>query len=134
MYGHQLLYTQIPGHAHLDAIGAIVREELKALGFNVWYANVGGAVCDGIAMGHYDEVFRLASRELKRHAKDVSNRCGSGSTSSMVLPADAPEGEAQPGREAGTAGGCREIAWAPRPTLEREATETSRPARRNRKK
>ena len=45
--------TQIPGHAHLDKIGEIVRDELKALGFNVWYANVGGAVCDGIAMGHY---------------------------------------------------------------------------------
>lgn len=56
--------TQIPGHAHLDAIGAIVRDELKALGFNVWYANVGGAVCDGIAMGHYGMKYSLASREL----------------------------------------------------------------------
>jgi dihydroxy-acid dehydratase len=58
-------YTnQIPGHAHLDKIGAIVRDELKALGFNVWYANVGGAVCDGIAMGHYGMKYSLASREL----------------------------------------------------------------------
>ena len=58
-------YTnQIPGHAHLDTIGAIVCEELKALGFNVWYANVGGAVCDGIAMGHYGMKYSLASREL----------------------------------------------------------------------
>jgi dihydroxy-acid dehydratase len=56
--------TQIPGHAHLDAIGAIVRDELKAIGFNVWYANVGGAVCDGIAMGHYGMKYSLASREL----------------------------------------------------------------------
>jgi dihydroxy-acid dehydratase len=56
--------TQIPGHAHLDQIGAIVRDELKALGFNVWYANVGGAVCDGIAMGHYGMKYSLASREL----------------------------------------------------------------------
>lgn len=56
--------TQIPGHAHLDAIGAIVRDELKALGFNVWYANVGGAVCDGIAMGHFGMKYSLASREL----------------------------------------------------------------------
>jgi dihydroxy-acid dehydratase len=56
--------TQIPGHAHLDRIGAIVRDELKALGFNVWYANVGGAVCDGIAMGHYGMKYSLASREL----------------------------------------------------------------------
>ena len=56
--------TQIPGHAHLDRIGAIVCEELKALGFNVWYANVGGAVCDGIAMGHFGMKYSLASREL----------------------------------------------------------------------
>jgi dihydroxy-acid dehydratase len=56
--------TQIPGHAHLDKVGAIVVEELKSLGFNVWYANVGGAVCDGIAMGHYGMKYSLASREL----------------------------------------------------------------------
>ncbi len=56
--------TQIPGHAHLDRIGAIVCEELKTLGFNVWYANVGGAVCDGIAMGHFGMKYSLASREL----------------------------------------------------------------------
>jgi dihydroxy-acid dehydratase len=56
--------NQIPGHAHLDSIGAIVREELKALGFNVWYVNVGGAVCDGIAMGHFGMKYSLASREL----------------------------------------------------------------------
>jgi dihydroxy-acid dehydratase len=58
-------YTnQIPGHAHLDRIGAIVRDELKALGFNVWYANIGGAICDGIAMGHFGMKYSLASREL----------------------------------------------------------------------
>jgi dihydroxy-acid dehydratase len=58
-------YTnQIPGHAHLDKIGAILREELKELGFNVWYANVGAAVCDGIAMGHFGMKYSLASREL----------------------------------------------------------------------
>jgi dihydroxy-acid dehydratase len=56
--------NQIPGHAHLDKIGTIVRDELKALGFNVWYANVGGAVCDGIAMGHFGMKYSLASREL----------------------------------------------------------------------
>ena len=56
--------TQIPGHAHLDKVGAIVVEELKALGFNVWYANVGGAICDGIAMGHFGMKYSLASREL----------------------------------------------------------------------
>lgn len=58
-------YTnQIPGHAHLDKIGAVVRDELKALGFNVWYVNVGGAICDGIAMGHFGMKYSLASREL----------------------------------------------------------------------
>ena len=58
-------YTnQIPGHAHLDRIGAVVRDELKALGFNVWYVNVGAAVCDGIAMGHFGMKYSLASREL----------------------------------------------------------------------
>jgi dihydroxy-acid dehydratase len=56
--------TQIPGHAHLDRIGAIVRDELKSLGYNVWYTNVGGAVCDGIAMGHFGMKYSLPSREL----------------------------------------------------------------------
>jgi len=56
--------TQIPGHAHLDKIGAIVVSELKALGFNVWYANVGAAICDGITMGHFGMKYSLASREL----------------------------------------------------------------------
>ena len=56
--------NQIPGHAHLDKLGAVLREELKALGFNVWYANVGGAICDGIAMGHFGMKYSLASREL----------------------------------------------------------------------
>ena len=56
--------TQIPGHAHLDRLGAILSDELKALGFNVWYTNVGGAVCDGIAMGHFGMKYSLPSREL----------------------------------------------------------------------
>ncbi|MGA2961897.1 MAG: dihydroxy-acid dehydratase [Candidatus Korobacteraceae bacterium] len=56
--------TQIPGHAHLDHIGAVVRDELKALGFNVWYTNVGAAICDGIAMGHFGMKYSLPSREL----------------------------------------------------------------------
>jgi len=58
-------YTnQIPGHAHLDRLGAVLREELKSLGFNVWYANVGAAICDGIAMGHFGMKYSLPSREL----------------------------------------------------------------------
>ncbi|MFB3830108.1 MAG: dihydroxy-acid dehydratase, partial [Bryobacteraceae bacterium] len=56
--------TQIPGHAHLDRLGAVLKEELEALGFNVWYTNIGGAVCDGIAMGHFGMKYSLPSREL----------------------------------------------------------------------
>jgi dihydroxy-acid dehydratase len=56
--------TQIPGHAHLDVIGQIVKRELEKLGVNVWYTNIGGAVCDGIAMGHFGMKYSLASREL----------------------------------------------------------------------
>lgn len=58
-------YTnQIPGHAHLDVLGEVLRKELKRLGFNVWYANIGAAICDGIAMGHFGMKYSLASREL----------------------------------------------------------------------
>ena len=56
--------THIPGHAHLDILGDILRQELKQLGFNVWYANIGSAICDGIAMGHFGMKYSLASREL----------------------------------------------------------------------
>ncbi|MFA6378498.1 MAG: dihydroxy-acid dehydratase [Candidatus Omnitrophota bacterium] len=58
-------YTnQIPGHAHLDELGRIVKAELEKQGVNVWYANIGGAICDGIAMGHFGMKYSLASREL----------------------------------------------------------------------
>ena len=56
--------THIPGHSHLDQLGEVARRELKSLGCNVWYANIGGAICDGIAMGHYGMKYSLASREL----------------------------------------------------------------------
>src|SRR5574344_189853 len=56
--------TQIPGHAHLDKLGYILKEYLESLGVNVWYTNVGGAVCDGIAMGHAGMKYSLPSREL----------------------------------------------------------------------
>ncbi|RPI09127.1 MAG: dihydroxy-acid dehydratase, partial [Acidobacteriales bacterium] len=56
--------TQIPGHAHLDKLGAVLKEELESLGFSVWYTNVGGAICDGIAMGHFGMKYSLPSREL----------------------------------------------------------------------
>ncbi|EFK95886.1 Dihydroxy-acid dehydratase [sediment metagenome] len=58
-------YTnQIPGHAHLDKLGAILKKELEKQGVNVWYANIGGAVGDGIAMGHFGMKYSLPSREL----------------------------------------------------------------------
>jgi len=56
--------THIPGHAHLDILGEVLHKELKKLGFNVWYANIGAAICDGIAMGHFGMKYSLASREL----------------------------------------------------------------------
>ncbi len=56
--------NQIPGHAHLRALENIIHKELLRLGFNVWIANIGGAVCDGIAMGHAGMKYSLASREL----------------------------------------------------------------------
>jgi dihydroxy-acid dehydratase len=56
--------TQIPGHAHLDKLGEVLRRELESLGFSVWYTNIGGAICDGIAMGHFGMKYSLPSREL----------------------------------------------------------------------
>ena len=56
--------TQIPGHAHLEELGHILKKELEKLGVNVWYTNIGGAVCDGVAMGHFGMKYSLASREL----------------------------------------------------------------------
>ena len=56
--------THIPGHAHLDQIGAVVKTELEKHHVNVWYANIGGAICDGIAMGHFGMKYSLPSREL----------------------------------------------------------------------
>lgn len=56
--------TQIPGHVHLNVLGEKAVAALKAKGFNVWYANIGGAVDDGIAMGHFGMKYSLPSREL----------------------------------------------------------------------
>jgi dihydroxy-acid dehydratase len=56
--------THIPGHAHLDSLGNVLRVELERLGYNVWYTNVGGTICDGIAMGHFGMKYSLPSREL----------------------------------------------------------------------
>ncbi len=56
--------TQIPGHVHLNVLGESLVAALKAKGVNVWYANIGGAVDDGIAMGHFGMKYSLPSREL----------------------------------------------------------------------
>ncbi len=56
--------TQIPGHAHLNELGEHLVNLLKKEGYNVWYANVGGCVDDGIAMGHFGMKYSLPSREL----------------------------------------------------------------------
>ncbi len=56
--------NQAPGHAHLRELEAVVERELRRLGFTVWVANVGGVVCDGIAMGHAGMQYSLPSREL----------------------------------------------------------------------
>jgi len=56
--------TQIPGHTHLDKLGELLVKKLKDKGYNVWYANIGGAVDDGIAMGHFGMKYSLPSREL----------------------------------------------------------------------
>ncbi|MBW1821999.1 MAG: dihydroxy-acid dehydratase, partial [Deltaproteobacteria bacterium] len=56
--------THIPGHVHLDKLGYFLKEQLEKMGFNVWYANIGAAICDGIAMGHFGMKYSLPSREL----------------------------------------------------------------------
>jgi len=56
--------THIPGHTHLNVLGERLVGVLKKKGYNVWYANIGGAVCDGIAMGHFGMKYSLPSREL----------------------------------------------------------------------
>ena len=56
--------THIPGHVHLDKLGYLLKDQLEEMGFNIWYANIGAAICDGIAMGHFGMKYSLASREL----------------------------------------------------------------------
>ncbi|HOW58442.1 MAG TPA: dihydroxy-acid dehydratase [Candidatus Omnitrophota bacterium] len=56
--------THIPGHMHLNILGEKLVAVLKTKGYNVWYANIGAAICDGIAMGHFGMKYSLPSREL----------------------------------------------------------------------
>jgi len=57
-------YTDIvPGHVHLDAVGAYVKEQIRAAGATPILFNT-IAICDGVAMGHTGMKYSLASREL----------------------------------------------------------------------
>ena len=53
----------IPGHAHLDQVGKLVKAAVREAGGTPLEFNMIG-VCDGIAMGHSGMKFSLPSREL----------------------------------------------------------------------
>jgi dihydroxy-acid dehydratase len=57
-------YTQIiPGHCHLDKVGAYVKRYIRrAGGVPIEFNTIG--ICDGIAMGHAGMKYSLPSREL----------------------------------------------------------------------
>ena len=57
-------YTQIiPGHCHLDKVGAYIKRYIRqAGGVPIEFNTIG--ICDGIAMGHPGMKFSLPSREL----------------------------------------------------------------------
>ena len=53
----------IPGHNHLDKVGKLVEEEIRAAGGVPFQFNTMG-ICDGIAMAHTGMKYSLPSREL----------------------------------------------------------------------
>ena len=53
----------IPGHAHLNKVAELIKDEVRKAGGTPIEFNLIG-VCDGIAMGHGGMKFSLASREL----------------------------------------------------------------------
>lgn len=53
----------IPGHAHLNKVAELIKDEVRKAGGTPLEFNLPG-VCDGIAMGHAGMKFSLASREL----------------------------------------------------------------------
>ncbi len=55
--------TVVPGHVHLDAVGELVADHIRAAGGTPFIFNTIG-ICDGIAMGHTGMKYSLASREL----------------------------------------------------------------------
>ena len=57
-------YSEIvPGHAHLDKVGQVVKEAVYEAGGTALVLNT-IAVCDGIAMGHEGMKYSLVSRDL----------------------------------------------------------------------
>ena len=57
-------YTDIiPGHAHLDKVGELVKRAIRQAGGVPFVFNTIG-ICDGIAMGHTGMKYSLPSREL----------------------------------------------------------------------
>ena len=57
-------YTDVvPGHAHLDEFGKIIKEAIREAGGVPFEFNA-MAICDGIAMGHGGMNYSLPSREL----------------------------------------------------------------------
>lgn len=64
------LSSIVPGHIHLDKIGAAVEAGIRmAGGTPVTFGTIG--VCDGIAMGHGGMRYSLASRELIADSVEV---------------------------------------------------------------
>ena len=53
----------VPGHVHLNKVGELVREAVRAAGAVPFEFNTIG-ICDGIAMGHMGMRYSLASREV----------------------------------------------------------------------
>ena len=57
-------YTNIvPGHCHLQEVGKLVCEAIRAAGGIPYEFNT-MAICDGIAMGHNGMKYSLPSREI----------------------------------------------------------------------
>ena len=53
----------VPGHAHLQKVGRIVKDSIEKAGGKAFEFNT-IAICDGIAMGHLGMHYSLPSREL----------------------------------------------------------------------
>jgi dihydroxy-acid dehydratase len=75
-------YTNIvPGHCHLDEVGKLICEQIKAAGGVPFEFNT-MAICDGIAMGHEGMKYSLPSRELI--ADTVESMCNAHPFDAMI--------------------------------------------------